>query len=43
LPENWSGPKGSFWAENKQMDWENGSMLATGFSILTKKIASIFK
>jgi NAD(P)-dependent dehydrogenase (short-subunit alcohol dehydrogenase family) len=45
LPEDWTGPKGAFWAEskNKNLNWETGIMLTTGLSMVSKKISSFFK
>ena len=39
LPEDYSGPKGEFWAERALVDWKEGSLLGEAL----KKTPFIFK
>jgi hypothetical protein len=43
LPADFAGPKGSFWAEDKPIDWENGGMLSGGLAFFKKYVTSFFK
>jgi len=38
LPEDFNGPKGVLWAENKPIDYESGTLIGQGLGMLKKKI-----
>jgi hypothetical protein len=38
LPEDYKGPKGVLWAENKVVDFENGGQISSHLTMLWKKI-----
>lgn len=43
LPENFDGPKGSFWAEESPIDWETGGIITSSLPMIKKYVFSFFK
>ena len=41
-PNDFKGAKGAFWAEKKQIDWENSSDIGASFGMIIKAFTSLF-